>query len=760
MKLEGYVEHIIYRNTENGYSVINLVSEEEELTAVGIFPYLNEGEFLELEGDYTEHPMYGLQFQVQSYEAVAPKDALAMERYLGSGAIKGVGAALAARIVRRFGSRTFEIMEREPERLSEIKGISDRKAREIAGQMEEKRDLREAMIFLQDYGISVNLAVKIYQQYGQEIYRIIKENPYRIADDISGVGFRTADEIARRVGIREDSDFRIRSGLLYTLLNASGEGHTCLPEPVLLHRTAALLGVPEESVERHLDSLSLDRKLIRKMLPDGQGGELPFVYSAASYYAELSIAVMLYQLNLSIEASDTEVRTRLAKIEKGSGIELDGHQREAVAEAMRHGLLILTGGPGTGKTTTINAMIRYFESENLDIFLAAPTGRAAKRMTEATGCQARTIHRMLELTGGPESVGGRAMFSRNDENPLEADVIIIDEMSMVDVYLMQALLKAIVPGTRLILVGDVNQLPSVGPGSILQDMIRSEAFPVVRLTKIFRQAAESDIIVNAHRINRGEQVTLDNKSRDFFFLQRQDPNVILRVVLALVQEKMPRYVHADISDIQVLTPMRKGALGVENLNRVLQRYLNPAEKDKAEIPFGHGISSGEEGENGKGVLRVGDKVMQIRNNYQLEWEVRNRYGIAIDKGLGVFNGDMGIVRAINSFAEEVTVEFDEGRMVSYPFKQMDELELAYAITVHKSQGSEYPAVVIPLLTGPRPLMNRNLLYTAVTRARSCVTLVGDPRTFQAMVENGTEQKRYTGLCETIKSYISTQMSDL
>ena len=760
MKLEGYVEHIIYRNTENGYSVINLVSEEEELTAVGIFPYLNEGEFLELEGDYTEHPMYGLQFQVQSYEAVVPKDALAMERYLGSGAIKGVGAALAARIVRRFGSRTFEIMEREPERLSEIKGISDRKAREIAGQMEEKRDLREAMIFLQDYGISVNLAVKIYQQYGQEIYRIIKENPYRIADDISGVGFRTADEIARRVGIREDSDFRIRSGLLYTLLNASGEGHTCLPEPVLLHRTAALLGVPEESVERHLDSLSLDRKLIRKMLPDGQGGELPFVYSAASYYAELSIAVMLYQLNLSIEASDTEVRTRLAKIEKGSGIELDGHQREAVAEAMRHGLLILTGGPGTGKTTTINAMIRYFESENLDIFLAAPTGRAAKRMTEATGCQARTIHRMLELTGGPESVGGRAMFSRNDENPLEADVIIIDEMSMVDVYLMQALLKAIVPGTRLILVGDVNQLPSVGPGSILQDMIRSEAFPVVRLTKIFRQAAESDIIVNAHRINRGEQVTLDNKSRDFFFLQRQDPNVILRVVLALVQEKMPRYVHADISDIQVLTPMRKGALGVENLNRVLQRYLNPAEKDKAEIPFGHGISSGEEGENGKGVLRVGDKVMQIRNNYQLEWEVRNRYGIAIDKGLGVFNGDMGIVRAINSFAEEGTVEFDEGRMVSYPFKQMDELELAYAITVHKSQGSEYPAVVIPLLTGPRPLMNRNLLYTAVTRARSCVTLVGDPRTFQAMVENGTEQKRYTGLCETIKSYISTQMSDL
>ena len=405
-------------------------------------------------------------------------------------------------------------------------------------------------------------------------------------------------------------------------------------------------------------------------------------------------------------------------------------------------------------------MIHYFEAENLDIFLAAPTGRAAKRMTEATGCQAQTIHRMLELSGGPENAGvGRAMFARNEENPLEADVIIIDEMSMVDLHLMQALLKAVVPGTRLILVGDVNQLPSVGPGSILQDMIRSEAFPVVRLTKIFRQAAESDIIVNAHKINRGEQVTLDNKSRDFFFLQRQDPNIILRVVLALVQEKMPRYVGAEISDIQVLTPMRKGALGVENLNRVLQRYLNPEDKDKTEIPFGH-VTQAEDGGAGKGILRVGDKVMQIRNNYQLEWEVRNRYGIAIDKGVGVFNGDMGIVRAINTFAEEVTVEFDEGRMASYPFKQLDELELAYAITVHKSQGSEYPAVVIPLLSGPRPLMNRNLLYTAVTRARSCVTLVGSASTFQAMIENGTEQKRYTGLCETIKSYISSQMSDL
>ena len=760
MKLEGYVEHIIYRNTENGYSVLNLVSDGEETTVVGTFHYISEGELLELEGEYTEHPLYGQQFHMERFEVKVPQDALAMERYLGSGAIKGIGAALAARIVRRFGAKTFEIMEREPERLAEIKGISERKAREIAEQMEEKRELRQAMVFLQEYGISVNLAVKVYERYGQEIYRIIKENPYRLAEDIAGVGFRTADEIAKKVGIREDSDFRIRSGLLYTLLGASSEGHTCLPEELLLRKAAELLRVPAEAVERHLNDLSMDRKLVRKIFSDAEGRERTFVYSSTAYYAELSTAVMLSRLNLTLETSDTEIDTLLHRVSRQSKIELDERQKEAVSEAVKHGVLILTGGPGTGKTTTINAMIRYFEAEGLEILLAAPTGRAAKRMTEATGCQARTIHRMLELSGGPESAGGRASFMKNEDDPLEADVIIIDEMSMVDLYLMQALLKAVVPGTRLILVGDVNQLPSVGPGSVLQDLIRSKAFPVVRLTKIFRQAAESDIIVNAHKINRGERIVLDNKSRDFFFLQRQDPNVILRVVLALVQEKLPRYVNAQPSDIQVLTPMRKGALGVENLNRVLQRYLNPAAPDKPELPFGHGSAGGEDGENQKGVLRTGDKVMQIRNNYQLEWEVRNRYGIAVDRGLGVFNGDMGIVRGINSFAEEVTVEFDEGRMVSYPYKQLDELELAYAVTVHKSQGSEYPAVVIPLLAGPRPLMNRNLLYTAVTRARSCVTLVGSAETFQAMVDNGTEQKRYTGLCEAVKSYLSSQMPDL
>ena len=743
MKLEGYVEHIVYRNEENGYSVLSLVSEGQEITVVGSFHYVSEGELLELTGDYIEHSLYGEQFQAESFEVKAPRDVTAIERYLGSGAVKGIGAALASRIVRRFGKDTFTILEREPERLAEIKGISERKAREIGQQLEEKRELRQAMIFLQEYGISINLSVKIYRKYGEEIYRVIKENPYRLADDMEGVGFRTADEIAKRVGIREDSDFRIRSGILYALLQGAAEGHTCLPRHALLSKTAELLGgVPLESVEKHLMDLSIDRRLVQKLLPGADGREEPFIYASSYYHGELAVAAMLHQLKLSQEVMESELQTRIGRVEKQAAIALDEHQREAGAAAVRNGLLILTGGPGTGKTTTINAMIKYFEMEGLDIFLAAPTGRAAKRMTEATGCEAQTIHRMLELSGGPENASGRAMFARNEENPLEADVIIIDEMSMVDIHLMQALLKAVIPGTRLILVGDVNQLPSVGPGRVLQDLIGSKAFPVVRLTRIFRQAAQSDIIVNAHKINRGEQVALDNKSRDFFFLRRQDPNLILRVVLALVQEKMPRYVHAQISDIQVLTPMRKGALGVENLNQVLQRYLNPPSKDK------------EEKEHGRGIFRVGDKVMQIRNNYQLEWEIRNRFGIAVDRGLGVFNGDMGLIRSINSFAEELTVEFDEGRMISYPFKQLDELELAYAITVHKSQGSEYPAVVIPLLSGPRPLMNRNLLYTAVTRARSCVTLVGSAEIFQMMVENETEQKRYTGLAEIIKSYLS------
>lgn len=724
------MEHIIYRNADNGYTVLNLVSGEAEITCVGIFSAIAEGENIEASGDYTDHPTYGKQFKVESFEEKAPEDEEAIERYLGSGAIRGIGLALAARIVRRFKADTFRIIEEEPERLAEVKGISERKAMEIADQVNEKRDLRQAMIFLQQYGITMNLAVKVYQQYGQEVYGIIRENPYRLADDIEGVGFRTADEIAVRVGIRMDSDIRIRSGILYVLLQASTEGHTYLPEEELTRRTGQLLEVGEEQIEKQYMDLAIERKIIMK-----QGENQTQIYAASFYYMEANTATMLKQLNVSYDVPDLEIEERVRRIEKQTGMELDEHQMTAVKEAVRNGLLIITGGPGTGKTTTINTIIKYFEMEGLDIFLAAPTGRAAKRMSETTGFEARTIHRMLELNGG---VDGAAGFERNEQNPLETDVVIIDEMSMVDISLMHALLKAVAVGTRLILVGDVNQLPSVGPGSVLRDIIRSHECNVVMLTKIFRQASTSDIIVNAHKINQGEEVTLDNKSMDFFFLKRYDADVIISVVLQLIKQKLPKFVDATPYDIQVLTPMRKGLLGVERLNGILQRYLNPPSPQKREK------------EHGDILFREGDKIMQTRNNYQLEWEIRTKYGLSVDKGTGVFNGDMGIVREINDFAETMTVEFDEGRMVEYPYKLLDELELAYAITIHKSQGSEYPAVVIPLLSGPSMLMNRNLLYTAVTRARKCVTLVGNEVTFAQMVQNTSQQKRYSGLCDRLK----------
>lgn len=723
--ISGYVDHIVFRNNDNGYTVMVMICDEEELTCVGIFSDIAEGECIEAHGEYTDHPTYGRQFAVKSFVEKAPQDELAIERYLGSGAIKGIGIALAARIVRRFKEDTFRIIEEEPERLAEVKGISQRKAMEIADQVNEKRDLRQAMIFLQQYGISTTLAVKIYNTYGQEVYSILKENPYRMADDVDGVGFRTADEIAARVGIRTDSDFRIRSGIQYALLQASNEGNTYLPMPELTQRASALLEIEPEYIEKHYMNLAMDRKIIMRQVDD-----VTQIYASAFFYMEANTATMLKQLNATFDVPDIEIEARLRQIEKQTKMDLDEHQVEAVKEAVRNGVLVITGGPGTGKTTTINTIIKYFESEGMDIFLAAPTGRAAKRMSETTGFEARTIHRMLELNGGVE---GNAGFERNEQNPLETDVIIIDEMSMVDISLMHSLLKAIVAGTRLILVGDVNQLPSVGPGNVLKDIIDSKLFHTVMLTKIFRQASTSDIIVNAHKINRGEPVELDNKSMDFFFLKRYDADKIINVTLQLILQKLPKFVGASMMDIQVLTPMRKGLLGVERLNTVLQMYLNPPDKRK------------KEKEHGTTLFREGDKVMQIKNNYQLEWEIRSKYGLCIDKGTGVFNGDTGIIEEINDFAETVTVCFDEGRMVEYSFKLLEELELAYAVTIHKSQGSEYPAVVIPLLTGPRMLMNRNLLYTAVTRAKKCVTIVGNDTTFEQMIANNSQLKRYSGL---------------
>lgn len=726
----GFIDHIIFRNEENGYTVLVLKDGEEELTCVGSFPSVSQGATIEATGSYTQHHVYGKQFQIESFVEKMPEDSLAMERYLGSGAIKGVGAALAGRIVRHFGEDTLRIVEEEPERLSEVKGISEKKAREIAAQITEKAEMRKAMMFLQKYGISLNLGAKIYQKYRESVYSVLQENPYRLADDISGVGFKIADEIASRIGIHTDSDYRIRSGMMYTLLQASGEGHIYLPKEQLFGRAAELLDVDASYMEKHLMDLALDRKVILKEL---EGNVL--VYPSQFYYLELNTARMLRELNILCPEDEQLVDRRIAGIEKETGTILDEMQKKAVKEAASHGLFVLTGGPGTGKTTTINAIIRFFEGEGAELRLAAPTGRAAKRMTEATGYEAQTIHRLLELTGLPdeEREGQAVHFDRNSENPLEADVIIIDEMSMVDIHLMHSLLLAITAGTRLILVGDENQLPSVGPGNVLRDIIRSGHFPVVELKKIFRQASESDIVVNAHKINRGEPVVLNNKSRDFFFLKRYDADIIIRVLIALIQEKLPKYVEARPFDIQVLTPMRKGLLGVERLNQILQRYLNPPDGKKNEKQFGQNL------------FREGDKVMQIRNNYQLEWEVRGRYGIPVEKGVGVFNGDTGILKSINDFAETAEVEFEDGRYAEYSFKQLEELELAYAITIHKSQGSEYPAVVLPILSGPKMLLNRNLLYTAVTRARKCVTVVGSEVTFEEMIRNEKQQKRFSSL---------------
>ncbi|MDF2842655.1 MAG: hypothetical protein K0R00_1081 [Herbinix sp.] len=731
--VQGYVERIVYRNDENGYTVLSLHMEDEELTCVGSFPFISEGEYIQAMGSYTEHAVYGEQFLIENYDMKQPEDLFSVEKYLGSGAIKGIGAALAARIVKKFKEKTFQIIEEEPERLVEIKGISERMAKDIYQQFEEKRDMRSAMLFLQQYNITGNLAVKIFSEYGQRMYDVLRENPYRLAEDIAGIGFKTADEIARRIGINVDSDHRIKAGILYVLLQASNDGHVYLPESELVQRAKTLLLSEDEAILRQVTTLMLEKKIMLVELEQEKR-----IYSSVYYYMELGIARMLHDLNVRYPIDAEKVRGRITAIENQFKIELEEQQRIAVSEAAANGLVVVTGGPGTGKTTTINTIIRFFESEGMELLLAAPTGRAAKRMTETTGYEARTIHRLLELSKMSDTQENKFNFERNELNPLETDVLIIDEMSMVDISLMHALLKAVSVGTRLIIVGDVNQLPSVGPGNVLKDVINSHSFNVVKLNKIFRQAADSDIIVNAHKINDGEHVELNNKSKDFFFLKRGEANVIAAVTINLIKNKLPGYVNATPYDIQVLTPMRKGELGVERLNQVLQQALNPPSNDKREKEYHETI------------FREGDKVMQIKNNYQVPWEIKSSYGVVTQNGMGVFNGDAGIIKEINLFSEHLLVEFDDSRLVDYSFSQLDELELAYAITIHKSQGSEYPAVVLPILDGPRILFNRNLLYTAVTRAKSCVTIVGSDHMLNFMIDNKSEQSRYSGLCDRIR----------
>lgn len=757
IQIEGCVNNIVYRNEENGYTVFELATKDstDMLTLVGSFSYISEGEYFRLTCQETQHNVYGKQYKVIEAENIEPEDADAMERYLGSGAIKGIGKALAKRIVSEFGDETFRVIEEEPERLADIKGISERMARAISESFYDKRELRTAMMFLQRYGISSNLSVKIYKQYGAGIYEVLKNNPYRLAEEVKGIGFKTADEIALRGGISIDSKYRTRAGILYVLSEAVGLGHTFLPENEFFEMTAKLLDIEPDAIEMPLDSLIMDRKVIPSDMPLNKADSLSneagmddenvlpekvrCYYLAPYYYMELAVARMLLDLDVKQKANREKTERYIKEIEESLSVELDPIQRDAIFAAAGNGVLILTGGPGTGKTTTINALIRFFENEGMDILLAAPTGRAAKRITETTGREASTIHRMLQMKGGVEEDESarkddrHGSFEKNETNPLEADVIIIDEMSMVDIALMHALLRAVSQGTRLIMVGDANQLPPVGAGNVLKDIIASGRFTTVRLTKIFRQAAVSDIVVNAHKINKGEEIALDNKSKDFFFLQRDNINDIRGLIIALVRDKLPTYVKASSGDIQVLTPMRKGELGVEKMNTVLQEYLNPPSPSKKEKVYGD-IT-----------FREGDKVMQIKNNYQIEWESRNSRGFLKNSGSGIFNGDCGIIKSINTYADEMEIVFDDDKTVFYPFSGLDELELAYCITVHKSQGSEYPAVVMPLLSGPWQLFNRNLLYTAVTRAKKCVTIVGSRQAVSSMIKNEKEQNRYSGL---------------
>ncbi len=729
--VRGYVEKITYRNEENGYTVLTLSASGEEECLVGTMPPLSEGEFIEAEGERVFHPSYGLQIEVSSVRFIPPADAESAERYLKSGAVKGVGEKLAHRIVLKFGDDTFRILEEEPERLSEIKGISERSAMEIARQICERRDARNAAVFLGQYGISLRMAGRIYKRYGDEIYRILRENPYKLADDVRGIGFRKADEIALKAGISADSEYRVKSAALFILEEAVRNGHCFLPEEVLFSSAEGLLGIELSDFSHLLEDLMIDRKVT--LVRDASERR---VYLRRMYRMESDVAVLLREMNRTDSRySEETVCSEIRKLEKEEEIELDPVQRSAVAATVRNGVTVITGGPGTGKTTIIQLMIRYFLRQGLDLLLAAPTGRAAKRMTETTGYEAQTIHRMLEVKGDPEDPEEKMSFQRNHENPLEADVVIVDEASMIDLTLMHALLSAMRPGMRLVLSGDADQLPSVGPGEVLKDLIRSECFTVVKLDRIYRQSEESDIVVNAHKINEGE-VFPAKPSKDFLFILRDDPGRIVGATITLLREKLPPYVGASWKELQVLTPMRKGPLGVESLNRILQETFNPPADGKREAEFAGGL------------FREGDKVMQVRNDYDQEWETEGTFPPL--KGLGVFNGDIGFIRTISSFDRTVTIEFDDHKVAVYPYESCDDLELAYAVTVHKAQGSEYPAVILPLYSGPELLMSRNLLYTAVTRAKKCVCIVGKYDTFARMIRNAELKKRYTGLADMIR----------
>ncbi len=730
--IKGYVDHFLYYNESNTYGVLELDTEDDDVICTGRFPGLTEGETIEVSGEWVDHPTYGVQLKVLNYEIIEPTDILDMERYLASGAIKGIGPSTAKKIIKHFGEDTFRIIEEEPERLSEIKGITERKAISIATQMSERHELRNVVMFMQKYGISNSMAIKLYDEYGSQIKSIILNNPYKLAREVNGIGFKRADEIAAKTGVKLDSEFRIQCGIIHCLKEASTDGHTYLPREELIRSAYELLGVCESDIERQLDELKIERQLIEVKSEDRLN-----IYLSEYYQIEKNCAVKLLTLaRYSDRISASELDSEIKSIESELDIELHDLQREAVIKALSEGLFILTGGPGTGKTTTIKSIISGLERRNLRFVLAAPTGRAAKRMSETTGYEASTIHRLLSIKHNPEERAD-AYFEMNEDNPLDVDAVIIDEASMVDIFLFNSLLKAISPGCKLIIVGDSNQLPSVGPGQVLKDMLDSGVCPNVELKYIFRQSNESHIVTYAHMINNGEQIDFTIKYEDFFLLKRDNYEEIRQALLYLICEKLPKHFNTRPMQIQVLTPMKKGALGVWELNRILQECINPPSDKKVELEYGENI------------FRVGDKVMQTKNNYDMEWDIMSTYGISAQRGKGVFNGDIGIIDHINKPSRLIRITFDDGREAEYSYETLEELELAYAITIHKSQGSEYPVVIMPLLGGPRSLLYRNLLYTGVTRAKDCVVILGSENTVKEMIRCENENRRYTGLAARI-----------
>ena len=740
MVLKGSVASFKYYSEANHFGIFYFDTSDisdGSIVVTGNAFGISEGDYLEITGEEVEHPVYGHQIKMTSYRAVQPTDTEALIKYLASGALRGVGPKLAQRIFVQFGEETLNILENEPERLAEVKGISVNSAQKIAMEYEQKKSMRDTMMLLQKYNISNRLAAKLYEKYGPSVNVIILNNPYKIAEDIVGVGFKTVDEIAKNSGLEMNSPERIGAGIQYCLKLAMEEGHTYLPRKLLIEKACEVLEIDEELAEENISNLIVSNKLTQKN-PDK-------VFLKKVFRDESYCAGKLRELkDAFVEVSETEedrdyLERRINDIVSRYSFELDESQKQAIHSGIENGIFLLTGGPGTGKTTIIKALIDFFYEEDLDVVLAAPTGRAAKRMSEATEFEAKTLHRLLEAQAVLED-RDRTRFMRNENNLLEADVYIIDEMSMVDVFLFSAFLKAVPIGSRIIMAGDVNQLPSVGPGNIFKDLIQSGFFATATLEKIHRQAENSRIVENAHLVNKGICPPLDKnaESTDFFFLELSDRRILTRDIIDLLQNRIPAKFNVNTFDIQVMSPSRRGDLGVETLNPILQKYLNPEEPGKAELFRGDTI------------FRVGDKVMQIKNNYDIPWVARGLNGIKIEEGQGVYNGDTGRIDYIDRFNKTLTVIFDEVREVTYTKEELEELEHAYAITVHKAQGSEYPAVIIPLLDTPRQLLNRNLFYTAITRATECVMIMGSSKIVGNMVENDNEKKRYTDFATRLK----------